>query len=158
MLRVSEVLFVEREPRGWAVAFEPDGAHPGALRVGQVLVSGMRRWTVAEVHDAPRGLVAGRLAGDHPLTRGLLVRPVEERMGDAEFKAGARLLVRLARAFRSVDLDGMIARVSELPDRTSPANAAVARAALLGKHLVESGPTDADLTAAARAFNIDDER
>jgi hypothetical protein len=156
VLRVSEVLFIERSA-SWAVALEADGPEQ-RLEVGQVLVHGSYRWRVAEVHEAPNGLLAGRLDGVRALTRGLIVRPADEPMGDAEFRASMVLLVRLFRALRDVDLDGLVARLAETrsKDSSSPL-IPLAKSAVLAKHVQEHGASLTDLDAAARVLGIGDE-
>lgn len=158
MFRVEELFFVERD-HAWAVALRPD--QPGQrLSLGAVLVSGLRRWKVAELHDAPAGLVGARLDGGEALTRGLILRPIDEPMGAAEYKAGAVLLVRLARACRHIDLDGLLARVGDLRARGAIGeieSRVVAKTAVLVGHLIEHGATAEELNAAAAAFGIKDE-
>lgn len=162
MFRVEEIYFVEASGF-WAVSLKPDVPERPALEVGDELVAGMRRWRVNEILEAPPSLVGARLAGTALITRGLIMRPSKEPMGAIEFKASSILLIRLARAFRAADVDGVL---KLLADRArakggdghemhlDPADRAIAKTALMGKHLVESGATDEELAEAARAIGI----
>jgi hypothetical protein len=159
LFRVEELFFVEREA-AWAVALRPD-ASGAELKQGSTLVAGLRRWRVSELHAAPAGLVGARLDGEALLTRGLILRPSDEPMSDAEYKAGAVFLVRIARACGSaVDLEGLLAditrrRVSGEIDEGEAR--AVAKTAVLVRHLVDHGATAEELARVAASLGIGDE-
>lgn len=158
MYRVAELIFVEQDG-AWATSLRPATSDQPKLTIGTVLVAGMRRWTVSAIYDAPKGFVGARLDGRARLTTGLIVRPTNEAVGDHEYQAAAVLLVRLARAFRAVDLEGVIARcaAAHATGQAGDEVPAVAKTALMAKHLVESGATDEELTRAAIAIGLGDE-
>jgi hypothetical protein len=159
--RVEGLTFVEQEGRTvreWMVTLLAAPIGP-PLTAGQVLVAGTRRWTVAAVDVAPPGYVAARLDGTGRLTKGLILRVVDEPIDSRSFQANAILLVRLARAMRNVDIDGVIARVSALraAGQANEGVAGIAKSAILGKHLVEAGATDAELDESAKLLGLDGE-
>ena len=159
MFRVVELYFVEHE-NAWAAALgsnRPDQK----LEKGMMLVAGMRRWEVTEVHEAPAGLHAGRLEGAHRLTKGLVLRPTSEALGEEEYVASCRLLVQLAYGMRAVDLPGLLAALAAAraadADKVGPHVRAAAKLAVLVQHVVEHGPTDAELNATARELGISEQ-
>lgn len=159
MFRVEELFFIERE-HAWAVALVSD--IPGKqLTLGMTLVSGMRRWQVTELHAAPAGLLGARLDGPDPITRGLFMRSADEGMGNSEYQASAVFLVRIARACRrTVDLEGVIAYVKARRETGTISEVearAVAKTAVLVRHLVDHGASAEELDAAATALNLKDE-
>lgn len=157
MFRVDELFFVESQA-AWAVALAPD-LPTRKLEVGDELLAGQRVWKVTEIHPAPLGLVGARLDGPSLVTRGLIMRPRHETMGDLEFKAASVLLVRLARAMRAVDVDGILVRLEkkhmtvDAEDLTA-AERALAKSALMAKHFIQHGATDEELTIAAKTIGI----
>ena len=156
MYRVQALDLVDGH--GVAVMLEPDTPGRPPLTVGTVLLGGMRRWRVDEVFttEASEGRVAVRLSGPQPLTWGLILRPEGEPMGQAEYLAAARVLVRLARAFRHVDLHG-IAQVHarlHLEGKVAADRDGVVKTALMGIQLVDGGATDDELAAAAVVLGI----
>jgi hypothetical protein len=159
LFRVEELFFVERDG-AWAVALRPD-LKGAKLAVGMTLVAGLRRWTVSELHPAPAGLEGARLDGAEQLTRGLILRPSTEPMGDAEYKAAAVFLVRVARACRrTVDLEGVLANITSrrVAGAIGEAEArAVAKTAVLVRHLVDHGATGEELDQAAAALDLKEE-
>ena len=155
MFQVEEMFFVETQ-KAWAVALRP--ATPDCrLVAGDALVAGMRRWEVTEIHSAPVGLIGARLDGPSRITRQLIMRRVGDPIGDVEFKVWAILLVRLSRAMRTIDVDGILRRLEHQGETLSPVDRAIAKSALMGKHLVEHGATDEELTAAAAVLGIGNE-
>lgn len=157
MLKVAELFFVEHLG-AWAVALLP--SDPAiALKLGDRLLAGMRSWTVGELHPAPAGLIGARLDGAERLTVGLILRRAGDPMSDAEYRASATLLVRLARAARAVDLDGLIDRIAAEADSdaVSPAHAALARTAIMTKHLIDHGANGDTLFLLAEELGLQGE-
>lgn len=160
MLKVEEFVQVEG---AWAVAFRPDLPSRPPLRKGLELRSGMRSWTVTEVHEAPAGLVACRLEGPDRITIGLFLRPADEAMESIEFAAYMRLLIRLSRAFRHIDLPGLAGKLRAMRSATDISQQdalflqALEQNALIGGSLVQGGATVAQLDQAAGLFDLVEE-
>lgn len=154
MYRVNQVAFVEGTV---AVALEHDRAGP-VLAVGSELIAGTRRWKVTQVTETGvSGQVAAKLEGPS-VTIGLVLRLSTESMGLYELEGAARLLVRLARAFRAIDLEGVVKwyeSISDVP--ITPDAIAVVKTALFAKLLVNGGATKEELDEAAKALGINDE-
>lgn len=160
MYRVQEFAIIalrttDEDVLGWAVSLLPDIEGRAPLEPGVELVSGIRRWKVTAVSPFKSGRVGAKLEGNHPLTRGLILRPAEEPVGELEYKACAILLVRLARAFRSVDIEKI--REMALSGSPTPAAVATVKTCTFALALVNRGATDEELTAAAVELGIGDE-
>lgn len=157
MYRVKDIVFVEAD-KAWATALDPDGVSK-PLEVGAVLVSGVRRWKVIALYPGPGRVVGAKLEGAALLTQGLIIRPDDEPMGAVEYHAAAILLVRLARAFRNVDLDGVVKfheaiHAQKLITADAPG---VVKTALFAALLVENGATAEELADAAKVLGLDGE-
>lgn len=152
MYRVRELEFVEGEE--WVVVLEKDGLDRPPLEEGQTLLAGMRSFTVRKVFENPFGV---RLVGKGMVTRGLILRPEGELMTAAAYKAHATLLVRLARAMRGVDLQGLVELHEGRVASAFPGGDAMAKTAIAARAIIDLGATEEELTAAAHAFGIGDE-
>lgn len=148
MFKVVELFFVDAAS-GWAVALEPQYRSDPAPPVGSVLVQGARRWTVTGDSTAPAGLVAVQLDGP-AITRGLILRALDEPMQAAEFAATATLLANLMNAFQSVDCVGMVRYLEAQPNLGNAA--AITALTRIAVYALARSPSPEELAAVLATF------